>query len=265
MDADVVVPAPHPPVVVGVGASAGGLEALQGLMHGLPVGLAASLVVAQHLAAEHRSVLVDLLARETSWPVVAAEDGMALHVGTVYVAPPGHDVAVGAGGTLEVGEPDRRTGPSPSIDRLLMSVAQECGTHGVGIVLSGTGSDGAHGLRAVRAADGLTVAQDPASARFDAMPRAAIGGGVVDLVLRPQEMGPALARLVEPGPAWADERVPAEAQPTLSTVVAQLRRATGVDFSRYKESTLRRQVGRRMAIRQLGGVEDYLPVLASDP
>ncbi|MEI7745768.1 MAG: CheR family methyltransferase, partial [Chloroflexota bacterium] len=208
---------------------------------------------------------MELLRRETALSVVEAGDGQVLEPGVVYVGPPNHDVLVRAD-VLGVTAPAASSlGPSPSIDVLLGSIADQWGPRGVGVVLSGTGSDGAHGLRALKAAGGLTFAQSPESAKFDAMPRAAIALGGVDLVLAAQDIGLRLAGLASSDAGWAGEALPAAPGPVLRRIVTQLQRATAIDFSRYKESTLRRQVNRRMAMRQVDDAEDYLPLLTADP
>jgi two-component system CheB/CheR fusion protein len=146
--------------IVGIGASAGGLEALQALAANLLPGSQASYVVAQHLAPEHRSLIVHLLGRISPLPVITAVEGALLQADVIAIAPPHHDVTV-EGDRLRVREPIARFGPSPHIDLLFDSIAATWGEKGAAVVLSGTGSDGARGLRAVRAAGGLTLVQTP--------------------------------------------------------------------------------------------------------
>ena len=257
-------PAPRPiDHLVGIGASAGGLGALQELVGQLGGAAGVSYVVAQHLSPDHRSQIVELLARATSLPVVPAVDGELLQPGVIAVAPPNHDIAVD-GQRLRLMEPVPRFGPSPGIDLLFDSIADHWQQRGVAVVLSGTGSDGARGMRAVRAAGGLTIAQSPENARFDAMPRAAITLGGADLVLDAPAIGERLRCLSSTGQDWINSTVPDSEPALLSSVTAQLRQSTGLDFSQYKETTVRRQVQRRMAIRQVSNFEDYLPLLAAD-
>jgi two-component system CheB/CheR fusion protein len=247
--------------VVGVGASAGGLEALQEFLGPLTPG-AMAFVVAQHLAPDHPSLIVDLLSRSTELEVVEAVDGAELSAGVVAVAPPNHAVTV-EGDRLRLVEPPERLGPSPSIDLLFESLAEHWGTSAIAVVLSGTGSDGARGLRAVRGGGGLTMVQSPESARFDGMPRAAMALGGVDLVADAATLGARLTVLssgideaeVEPRVAQLD---------ALPSITTQLKRSIGIDFSKYKQSTLQRQVQRRMAIRQIDDVDSYLAVLVGD-
>jgi two-component system CheB/CheR fusion protein len=249
--------------VVGIGASAGGLEALQDLAAHLLPGGGVSYVVAQHLAPEHRSLIVDLVAHVTGLTVVSARDGDPLRPDVIAICPPNHDVVV-EGQKLKLSAPSPRFGPSPSIDRLFESIAEHWGERGVAVVLSGTGADGSQGVRAVRAAGGLTLAQSPQSAKFDAMPRAAVSLGGAELVLDPAAISKRLAELVAAGDAWTGENLPVSEPLRLDAVTRQLRHATGIDFSQYKDSTLRRQLQRRMAIRQVGSLEAYLPLLVGE-
>ncbi|MCS5700035.1 hypothetical protein NZK32_13400 [Cyanobium sp. FGCU-52] len=249
--------------VVAIGASAGGLEALQAFVGGLEPGGRTAYVVAQHLSPEHRSLIVDLLAPSTRLPVVAPVDGEQLQPDRIHVAPPRHDLTLEQD-RLRLREAEPRFGPSPSIDLLFESLADAWGEHGVAVVLSGTGSDGARGLRAVRAAGGLTVAQAPASARFEAMPSAAITIGGADLILEPAQIGPRITALLTGAAAGGLQPAGPQRPVSLSALTAQLKRDTGIDFSDYKESTLQRQVHRRMAIRQVTTLEEYLPLLAAE-
>lgn len=249
--------------VVGIGASAGGLEALQEFAASLVSGAGLAYVVAQHLAPEHRSLIVELVGHVTALPVLAAVDGAPIQADVITISPPNHDLTVD-GNRLRLSTPVPRFGPSPCIDLLLESIADHWGERGVGVVLSGTGSDGARGIRALSTAGGLTLAQSPESAKFDAMPRAAIGLGGVDLVLAAGAMGPRLAELIGSGTAKPGERKDGQDPLQLEAVTAQLKHSCGIDFSQYKKSTLSRQVQRRMAVRQVGNLEEYLPLLATE-
>jgi len=248
--------------VVGIGASAGGLEALRDLVGGLRGGAGAAYLVAQHQAPAQHSRLVQLLATCTELPVRAGVEGAQLEPDTITVAPPDHDLEV-EGDQLRLPPPAPRFGPSPGIDRLFESIAGQWGERGAAVVLSGTGSDGACGLRAVRAAGGLTLVQTPASARFDAMPRAAIGLGGAELILEAGAIGQRLGRLIgaiEPTDAPAQDPPPT----LMAALIRELQRASGIDFTLYKPTTLRRQVQRRMAIRETASLDDYLALLAAE-
>ncbi len=263
-DSALTVPkAPKPSFVVGIGSSAGGLEALQDTLSQLAPGTSAAFVVAQHLAPEHRSLIVDLLTRVTDLQVKTAVNGDRLRSDVISVAPPHSDVTVD-GDRIHVVESTARIGPSPSVDALFDSIAKHWGAKSIAVVLSGTGSDGANGLRLVRAASGFTMAQSPDSARFDGMPNAAISHGGVDLVADATEIGRRLSRLRSGYDGWDGTAIPEPEPMAVSNVTSQLFRSVGMDFSGYKDSTVSRQIQRRMAIRQVDTIEDYLPVLSAD-
>lgn len=258
--------------VVLIGSSAGGLDALSALLAAIPADLAAAYVVAQHLAPDHDSQLVALLTRVTSMPVLVAADGAALRPGVVLVAPPNTDVTIEAD-RVRVAAPGSEPGPNPSIDVLMRSAAASWGERAVGIVLSGTGSDGSAGLRAISEKDGLTIVQEPVTAQFDAMPRAAIAAGPVDLVLAPGDMGAALggvtAGLASLWQADREERNAARLAPTpasadaISAVVAALRGASGLDFTDYKRGTLERQIARRQLLVDEADPSAYAALVAA--
>lgn len=252
-----------PDHVVVIGASAGGLEALQDLASNVQPGGNVAYVVAQHLAPDHPSQLVELLARSTKLRVVGAQNGSRLQSGQLLVVPPNSDATVDAS-NLHLTEPEPRFGPSPSIDLLFESLATHWGERAVAVVLSGTGSDGARGLRAVGAVGGLTLVQSPESARFDGMPRAAIALGGSDLVADAATLGIRISRWFNQQGDWSGNASSPTEPLLLSSAAAQLKHSTGIDFSQYKESTLRRQIQRRMAMCDVTNMEDYLPVLASD-
>ncbi len=263
MDVPAEVISSGPDYVVGIGSSAGGLEALEGLVAALEPGHRAAIVIAQHLAPQHPSLLADLLARTTSLEVVTAVDDTPLAAAVIAIAPPGHDILVTAN-MIKVVDAASGIGPSPSIDRLLDSIAQAWGEHGVGVILSGTGADGAYGMRAIKAADGLTIVQSPQTAKFEGMPRAALAFGVGDLVLPPTEIGERISHLGAAEADWIGELLPIPGPDVMTSIVAELRRSTGIDFSRYKESTLQRQIQRRMSILQVSEIDDYLPLILAD-
>ncbi len=249
--------------VVGLGASAGGLEALQEVMGSLSTSPGMAVIIAQHLAPDHPSSLALLLTSASGRSVVEAIDDMPLRPGVVCVVPSNRDAIV-VGDRVRLVEPPPRTSPSPSIDRLFESLADEWGPRSVGVVLSGTGVDGAQGLRAIRGADGLTMVQTPETARFDGMPRAAIGLGGVDLVASAADIGNRLGALFEGGEGAFAASVPEPGGEVLSQIAARLRHVTGIDFAGYKPTTLTRQIQRRMAVRQVSEDGDYAALLMRD-
>lgn len=241
--------------VVGVGDSAGGLEALQQLFAPLIPDMMTAFVVAQHLAPDHPSLIVELLSHGTALRVVEALDGAQLEPGVVVIGPPDRDITVD-GDRICLKEPAERLGPSPNVDLLFESLANAWGNRSVAIILSGTGSDGAHGMNVVKGVGGITIVQKPESARFDGMPRAALAMGGVDLVADADEIGEQLVALMHDTWSVGDSvAIPDSALPIATT---RLKNSVGMDFSGFKESTLRRQLQRRMAARQSPDTDSYL-------
>ena len=252
-----------PQRVVVVGASAGGLEALTELLGATEPGTGAAFVLAQHLAPSHPSLLVELLKPATHLEVRVADDGAPLESDVVLVAPPDRDVSITSDG-LRVADPGSRPGPRPSIDQLFSSAADVWGEDCVALILSGTGSDGADGLRVVRSAGGVTMVQDPDSARFPGMPAAALSMGAVDVVASAQDLGQHLSRLHEHGRQHlVHAPSPLDAE-TVRGILTQVRRSVGIDFSGYKQTTLRRQIERRMALMGCSSPDDYFALVAAD-
>ncbi len=252
-------------VIVGLGASAGGLAALEQFFRNVPPGLGAAFVVVQHLDPEHASVLVELLQRVTSLPVVEVTDGMEVRADTVHVIPPNREMEV-FDGTLLLTVPSAPRGKRMAVDGFFRSLAGERGSDAVGVVLSGTGSDGALGLRAIRDAGGLCFAQAPATARFEGMPAAAIAA-VAESKVAPAEQLPALLASALGTLAARPRRPPPSRAVSagLGRVLAFLRSATGRDFSQYKRSSVVRRVERRMAANGVEDVEVYARHLREHP
>ncbi|HEY1690860.1 MAG TPA: CheR family methyltransferase [Polyangiaceae bacterium] len=247
--------------IVGVGASAGGLQALETVVSRLgsdPI----ALIVMQHQAPTLPSMLPEILARSTKLRVVRAADGLKLEPGTVYVAPPGQ--SLGLRGDVFV-LTDQPHGPVPhTIDTFFRSLAGAAAERAIAVVLSGTGSDGSLGIKAVRDTGGIVFAQDPATAGQPGMPQSAIDTGCVDAVLSPEDIGDELARLgATPVLVRTAGRAVTE-KSALARVFVQLRTAHGVDFSQYKPTTVERRIARRMALHKLESVDDYLAFLGSD-
>lgn len=209
-------------------------------------------VLVQHLSPDHDSMLVDLLQRCTSLPVAEVRDGEAVQSDRVYVIPPGRDLAL-LNGRLQLLQPGEPRGHRRPIDFFFRSLAQDQRERAVGIVLSGSGSDGTDGLRWIKGEGGLALAQTPESADFDSMPSSAIATGLVDFKLPPREMAAELANLVRSisGRARRSVHVPDQLVGTLDKIIVLLRAQTGHDFSQYKPSTVIRRVERRTALHQL--------------
>lgn len=242
---------------VGIGSSAGGLEALRTFVAHLPVQSNMCYIVAQHMSPEHRSMMVELLVRETTLKVVEARNNVTPLADTVYVAPPSSDITI-RGGKLRLSKPKATIGPKPSVDLLFISLAEDRGEKAIGIVFSGTGSDGAHGIKAIRAVGGISIAQEPTTAKFDSMPKAAIRSGGIDLVLSPKECAEQLTALsTRPRVRIEEEKEDGTAPTTVREIIRQISSHTGMDFSNYKDATISRQVQRRMAALQVASLEDY--------
>ncbi|HET9991583.1 MAG TPA: chemotaxis protein CheB, partial [Kofleriaceae bacterium] len=251
--------AASPQRVVGIGASAGGLEALKQLVIHLPVDTGLAFVVLQHLPPSQIGQLARLLANWATVPVIDVQPGQQLAPNTILVVPP-HTSAALSRGALVLRTAKAGARPRHPIDGLFASLATVLGDRAIGVVLSGTANDGTEGLRAIRAAGGLTIAQDPSTAQFDEMPRSAIAAGVAELVLAPAQIGPQLGTVVrEAGPK------PGEAKPVIDRILEQLRGANGVDFTSYKRSTIERRLQRRLAKLDLGSLDEYSTFLDAHP
>ncbi len=242
---------------VGIGASAGGLEALRLLVTNLPPQDNVTYVLAQHMSPDHRSMMVELLERETSLKVEAATHNVLPRANVIYVAPPNTDIAI-RNGKITLGKPSNMIGPKPSVDLLFLSLAQDREEKCIAIVLSGTGTDGARGIKAVKAAGGMTIAQDPTSAKYDSMPNAAVRIGGADFVLTPQEIASKLPSLINSFPNHPANMQTKELPLSIQAgIIKDIATQTGMDFSSYKEATIARQVARRMAARQIASIEKY--------
>ncbi len=253
--------------VVGIGASAGGLEALEQFLRGVPPGSGMAFVVVQHLDPTHTGMLPELLQRATPMPVVQVSETVAVRADTVYVIPPGHDLAL-LHRNLHLLEPHAPRGLRLPIDFFFRSLAADLAEKSIGVVLSGMGSDGTLGLRAIKEKGGLALVQDPASAKFDGMPRSAIGTGLADIVAPADELPEriiAFVRHLPPAAAPEEPAVEPGAGTDFGQVVILLRARTGHDFSLYKKTTVHRRIERRMAIHQLERIADYVRFLRENP
>jgi two-component system, chemotaxis family, CheB/CheR fusion protein len=265
---DSAAPAPAAPdapcPVVGVGASAGGLEAGRSLLRALPADTGMAFVLVQHLHPGHVSMLSEILARETSMPVTQVEADTLVRPNHVYVIPPGADLMM-AGGHLRLAPRRDQPGRHRPIDGFFISLAQDRGYKAVGVVLSGTSTDGTLGLEEIKAAGGITFAQD-ATAQHDGMPRSAVGAGCVDFVLPPDGIAEELVRIAHhPYIAPPAQQPSSQPQLDLEPVTQVLHHATGVDFTHYKPNTLQRRVARRMVLHRVDDVPRYATLLKSDP
>jgi two-component system CheB/CheR fusion protein len=254
--------------IVGVGASAGGLEAFSSMIRVLPPNPGFAIVFVQHLAPQHESALPTLLTSYTAMPVLQVTDGMRVEANHVYVIPPNFQMGVTDGHLQLKPRADDRTQYTP-IDSFLTSLAEHAEGRAIAVILSGTASDGAIGVREIKTAGGITFAQTPESAKYDGMPRAAIATGMVDMILSPAEIATKLAQVSahpyvrEFVPAISEELAVRDEQ--LRRIFDLLRPASGIDFKHYKQATIKRRLLRRMALHRLTDVQHYIRFVEENP
>ena len=254
------------PTIVGVGASAGGLEAFSQLLGALSPDSPFAFVFVQHLSPQHESALAELLRSRSPFPVVQAEEGAIVEPRHVYVIPPNAQMEVADGRLHLLARPLDRSQFTP-IDHFLQSLGRFAQNRAIGIILSGTASDGAAGIREIKSAGGITIAQRPSTAKYDGMPRAAIGTGMVDLILSPSEIAEHLHQIqahpyLEPPTSQAQTVVPTDVQ--MADIFTMLRRVSGIDFRHYKPPTVRRRLLRRMALQRSTDMDRYIQLLRQD-
>ena len=250
--------------IVGIGASAGGLEALSDLIRLLPDDLGVPYIIVQHLSPTHRSMMVPLLARETSMMVKDVEDGETPLANVIYVTPANWNIIL-KDGVMRLLVPGKTVLPKPSATSLFNSMAEEKGEDAIGVVLSGTGSDGAAGIAAIKATGGFTFAQDPEAAKYSGMPQAAISTGCVEWVLSCKGIAEEITAIARAhgliNRATKQENAPATMKGLLQMVYKQSK----IDFSGYKEATLSRRVERRMAANRLNNLAAYFDYCSKNP
>ncbi len=255
--------------IIGIGASAGGLAAFESFFSTMPADSVPGMafVLVQHLARDHKSMLSELIRRYTRMQVFEVEDGMAVEPNSAYIIPPNRDMEL-VDGTLRLLEPTLARGIRLPIDFFFRSLAQDQREHAICIVLSGTGSDGALGVRAVKGEGGMVMVQTPETTEYDGMPRSAIATGMVDFVLPPHEMPAQLLAYASHsfGPSLLPVSLPAlEPGESFEKIFHLLRSHTGHDFSQYKRNTIRRRVERRMAVHQIDRLDAYIRYLQLTP
>ncbi len=261
-----LLPRPDAPAfpVVGVGASAGGLEAFTHLLRALPENPGMAFVLVPHLDPTHESAMTELLSRATRMPVFQVQDGIRLRPNQVYVIPPGQDMTI-SDGVLRLARRER-AGLHMPIDTFFRSLAADLRSNAIGVILSGTASDGTLGVAAIKDEGGITLAQDSKSAKYDGMPNSAVASGCIDLVLPPERIAEEISRIrhhpyvtdpqLDKGKPSAPDR-----QVLISRIFRLLKQVCRVDFSDYKPATIRRRVLRRMALRRIEDLEAYTKFL----
>lgn len=267
--ASVAQESPQALPIIGIGASAGGLAAIEAFFSGMPgeVEPGMAFVLVQHLDPDHKSLLTELIQRRTRMQVFEVVDGVVVQANCVYIIPPNRDMAF-LNGTLQLLEPVAPRGHRFPIDFLFASLASGLQERAIAVVLSGTGSDGTQGVREIKAAGGMVMVQSPASAEFDGMPQSALATGLVDFELPPAEMAMQLMAYVAhalgrpPHPVGALSTLGGN---VLKKIFVLLRAQTGHDFSQYKPSTIHRRIERRMAVHQLESMAGYVKYLQQTP
>jgi two-component system CheB/CheR fusion protein len=250
--------------VVGIGASAGGLEASEQFFRKVPPDSGMAFVLVSHLDPSHASILTEILQRTTTMPVSEAQDQVKVAPNHVYVIPPNRDMAI-FHGVLQLNVPDQPRGQRMPIDAFLRSLAEDQGEQAIGIILSGTGTDGTLGLRAILGAGGVSLVQEPASAKYDGMPNSAINAGYATHVLPVEKMPEALLSGIRALNLPQAASSPTSVTGGLNRILMQLRSATGHDFTQYKKSTIGRRIERRMSVHNIVDKEVYARYLKEHP
>jgi two-component system, chemotaxis family, CheB/CheR fusion protein len=255
-----------PTHVVAIGASAGGLEAIEAFFAKMPVDNTFGFIVVQHLSPDYKSLMVEILSKKTTMPVQRAEDGAVVEAARIYLIPPRKNLTI-FHGTLILSDQEPNRGINLPIDILLRSLAEDQGERAVAVILSGSGSDGMRGVRAVKQAGGMIMVQDESTARFDSMPRAAISTGLADFILPPAEMPQQLLAFTRhpyvARKSGSDAVLPDD--DALTRIFALLRERSKVDFTYYKPSTVVRRIERRIGITQTDDIEAYVRHLHQYP
>ncbi|HEV7350928.1 PAS domain S-box protein [Telluribacter sp.] len=255
-----------PLYLIGVGASAGGLEALQDFLFHFPSDLAdVAIIIAQHLSPTHKSMLVQLLSKQTKLSVSEAKHNAQIQKDCIYITPPDSEITI-VNTKFSLVKPHSPTGPKPSVDILFKSMAEGFKDKAIGIILSGTGTDGAAGVKAIRANGGFIMAQEPQTAKYNGMPLAAIEAGVVDVVLSPDKMGEEIKdHIFHPGQSKLAVQNENAESPSLEKIFKLLLKRSGTDFSDYKPSTICRRLEKRLAVLSIPSVDLYLAYLEQHP
>jgi two-component system, chemotaxis family, CheB/CheR fusion protein len=252
--------------VVGLGASAGGLEALQQFLANVPPASGLAYIVVQHLDPTHKAMLTELLQRSTAMPVHEATGSMRVIPDAVYVIPPSTELTL-VGGRLHLAEPTQPRGRRLPIDVLFSSLARDQGERAIGVVLSGMGSDGTVGLQAIKGAGGLTFVQEPASAQFDSMPKSAIDSGACDIAAAAEDLPHRILLVAAKHPVTASGSAGTDkdSEQSLKVILGLLRERSKHDLTLYKITTVKRRIERRMGVHGLDALADYRQFVQENP
>ena len=243
---------------VGIGSSAGGLEAIKGFVKYLPDDAPMTYIIAQHLSPKHKSMLTELIQRDTRLHVKLLTNNVIPKANTIYITPPQKDVFVEKG-KIQLRATKEDHSPKPSIDKLFHSLAEDLGEKSIGIILSGTGSDGSEGVKAIRSEGGITLAQAPKTAKYDGMPNSAIDTDCVDHILSPEEIAEFLSSLRDKLPEYTrlDEKK-LEQDKAFNKLIHTVEKASGISFKHYKKGTVKRRIERRMLATGIPIFTDYV-------
>jgi two-component system, chemotaxis family, CheB/CheR fusion protein len=253
--------------IVGIGASAGGLETLQDFFEHMPADANIAFVIIQHLSPQHKSIMAELLSKHTPMTVKEIEEGVRLSPGCVYLTPPDKNVAI-FNHNLHLIEPIKGSGINMPIDFFFRSLSENQKEKAIGIIVSGTASDGTLGIKAIKGEGGMAMVQDPATAKYDGMPRSAIATGCVDFIVPVEKMPQTLMDYIRHPFLNAPQKIrlfETDAQKQLHKLYGIIRRATGHDFSKYKPNTIQRRIERRLAVHQLQKLSDYIDYMQKTP
>ena len=253
--------------MVGIGASAGGLETLQTFFSNMPPDCPAAIVIIQHLSPHHKSIMSSLLEKHTSMKVHEIVDGTIVQPNCVYLNPPGKNVAI-FNRALHLMDTTHIGPINMPIDFFFRSLAEDQGENAICIILSGTASDGSLGIKAIKGGGGMAMVQEPETAKYDGMPKSAIGTGLIDFILPVEQMPEMLLRYIKHPFLESAGRInftETRTQHDLQKILALIRSATGHDFSHYKQNTIRRRIERRLAVHQINKVSDYVLYLRKNP
>ena len=253
--------------IVGIGASAGGLETLEAFFPKMPPETGMAFVIIQHLSPNYKSIMASLLAKHTPMTVSEIEDGMPLAPNCVYLNPPNKNVAV-FNRTLHLMEPVKAGAINMPIDFFFRSLSEDQKERAIGIIVSGTASDGTLGIKAIKGEGGMVMVQDPDTAKYDGMPRSAIGTGLVDFILPVEKMPKTLIGYVKHPFIKSTGKI-GSPRPAFNTssrkIFALIRSTTGHDFSQYKQTTIQRRIERRLAVHQIDKLPDYILFMQKNP
>lgn len=248
-------------IYIGIGASAGGLEALQNLVNHIPTNTNFAYIVAQHLSPTYKSLLVELLSKDAPIKIKAAEDGEIIEANTMYICPPNKNIVVDEDKILLLETKEISYGPKPSVNLLFESIANAKKNKSIGIILSGTGSDGSRGIRAIKSEDGFTIAQQPMNAKYDGMPNSAINTGNIDLILDTEVMITEIIEILNYRGKNINQNPIQNQNQVYTSIIKKIYTVKKVDFSLYKNSTIQRRIERRMAALKIVNMSNYYKYL----